>query len=172
MKIALGCDHIVTDVKMKISKHLKEQGHEVIDVGTYDFVRTHYPIYGRLIAEEVVKGHADFGVSLCGTGVGIAVAADKVPGTRVTLVGDVVTARAARENLNANIVAFGGAILGINFINNIVDEFINTKYEPNPEKEKLIAKIDKLSEVSPEVAANDHIFDEENAKWARGEYHD
>lgn len=119
-----------------------------------------------------MKGHADFGVALCGTGVGIAVAADKVPGTRVTLVGDVVTARTARENLNANIVAFGGAILGINFINNIVDEFINTKYNPNPEKEKLIAKIDKLSEVSPEVAANDHIFDEENAKWTRGEYHD
>ena len=66
------------------------------------------------------------------------------------------------ENLNANIVAFGGAILGINFINNIVDEFINTKYKPNPEKEELIAKIDKLSEVSPDVAANDHIFDEEN----------
>lgn len=63
MKIALGCDHIVTDVKMKISKHLKEQGHEIIDVGTYDFVRTHYPIYGRLIAEEVVNGRADFGVS-------------------------------------------------------------------------------------------------------------
>ncbi len=172
MKIALGCDHIVTDVKMKISKHLKEQGHEIIDVGTYDFVRTHYPIYGRLIAEEVINGRADFGVALCGTGVGIAVSADKVPGTRVVLVGDVATARSARENLNANIVAFGGAILGINFINNIVDEFINTKYKPSPEKDELIAKIDKLSEVSPDVAANDHIFDEENAKWNRGEYHD
>jgi len=134
MKIALGCDHIVTDVKMKISKHLKEQGHEIIDVGTYDFVRTHYPIYGRLIAEEVVNGRADFGVALCGTGVGIAVSADKVPGTRVVLVGDVATARSARE--------------------------------------ELIAKIDKLSEVSPDVAANDHIFDEEYAKWNRGEYHD
>lgn len=110
--------------------------------------------------------------SLCGTGVGIAVSADKVPGTRVVLVGDVATARSARENLNANIVAFGGAILGINFINNIVDEFINTKYKPSPEKEELIAKIDKLSEVSPDVAANDHIFDEENVKWNRGEYHD
>lgn len=125
-----------------------------------------------MIAEEVVKENADFGVALCGTGVGIAVAADKVPGTRVTLVGDVVTVRAARENLNANIVAFGGAILGINFINNIVDEFINTKYNPNPEKEKLIAKIDKLSEMTPDVATNDHIFDEENEKWARGKYRD
>lgn len=125
-----------------------------------------------MIAEEVVKENADFGVALCGTGVGIAVAADKVPGTRVTLVGDVVTVRAARENLNANIVAFGGAILGINFINNIVDEFINTKYNPNPEKEKLIAKIDNLSEMTPNVATNDHIFDEENEKWARGKYRD
>lgn len=172
MKIALGCDHIVTDTKMKISEHLKDLGHEVIDVGTYDFHRTHYPIFGRLIAENVVSGNADLGIALCGTGIGISASADKVPGTRVALVGDVLTARYAKKELNANIIAFGGRILGQNLINNIVDVFLETKYEPTKTNQKLIEKIDKVIEVNPEIAKNNHIFDEENAKWDRGEYHD
>ena len=139
MKIALGCDHIVTDTKMKISEHLKDLGHEVIDVGTYDFHRTHYPIFGRLIAE---------------------------------IVGDVLTARYAKKELNANIIAFGGRILGQNLIHNIVDVFLETEYQPTESNRQLIEKINNTIEVSPEVAKNDHIFDEENAKWARGEYHD
>ena len=172
MKIALGCDHIVTDTKMKISEHLKDLGHEVIDVGTYDFHRTHHPIFGRLIAENVVSGKADLGIALCGTGVGISASADKVPGTRVALVGDVLTARYAKKELNANIIAFGGRILGQNLIHNIVDVFLETEYQPTESNRQLIEKINNIIEVSPEVAKNDHIFDEENAKWARGEYHD
>ena len=129
MKIALGCDHIVTDTKMKISEHLKDLGHEVIDVGTYDFHRTHYPIFGRLIAENVVSGKADLGIALCGTGVGISASADKVPGTRVALVGDVLTARYAKKELNANIIAFGSRVIGIETAKMLVDEFMNTEFE-------------------------------------------
>lgn len=172
MKIALGCDHIVTDTKMKISEFLKDLGHEVIDVGAYDMHRTHYPIYGRLIAQAVVTGEADFGVALCGTGVGISVSSDKIKGTRVALVGDVAAARYARENLNANIVAFGGRILGQNLIHHIVQTFIETPYLSTPEKEALIAKIDNIGEIDANIAQNAHIFDEENEKWVEGYYHD
>lgn len=172
MIISLGCDHIVTDTKMEISNYLKSKGHTVIDNGTYDTTRTHYPIFGKKTAEKVVTGEADLGVVLCGTGVGISTSADKVPGARVALVRDTSTAKYAREELNANVIGVGGRITGLHLIQAIIDTFIETEYKETPENKALIEKINDLDCAPENQVGNEHFFDDLIEKWDRGEYHD
>ena len=170
--VALGNDHIVTPIKMALSDNLKEEGYQVLDFGTYDNTRTHYPIYGKRVAEAVADGRADVGIVMCGTGIGISTAADKNEGIRAAMVGDVVQAKYAKRELNANVLGMGGIVLGRDFIFYIADAFLNEKYQPTEENKKLIEKIDNIAKPNPDQKDNEHFFDEENKKWAEGVYHD
>lgn len=169
MKISVGCDHIVTDRKDQVVKYLESKGHEVIDNGTYDKVRTHYPIYGQKTAAKVVSGEADLGIVICGTGVGISVSSDKVKGARTALVGNVEGARYARENLNANILGMGGRITGEGLMENIIDVFLETEYKKTEENDKLIQKIDAIA-IDEDQVKDAHLFDEFIEKWDQGGY--
>ena len=171
MIISVGCDHIVTEVKDSVVEYLKSKGHEVIDNGTYDKVRTHYPIYGKKTAEKVVNGEADLGIVICGTGVGITNSAAKIKGARVALVRDIETARYSKENLDINILGFGGRITGIGLMENIIDVFFETKFNPTEENKGTVEKLNNMIE-KDYANGDEHYFDEFNEKWDRGEYHD
>ena len=171
MIISVGCDHIVTEVKDSVVEYLKSKGYEVIDNGTYDKVRTHYPIYGKKTAEKVVNGEADLGIVICGTGVGITNSAAKIKGARVALVRDVETARYSKENLDINILGFGGRITGLGLIENIIDVFLETKFNPTEENRAMVEKLNNMIE-KDYANGDEHYFDEFIDKWDRGEYHD
>jgi galactose-6-phosphate isomerase len=156
MKIAIGCDHIVTAAKDHIVKYLTKKGHKVIDCGTYSDIRTHYDIYGFEVARQVVQKQAEVGIVICGTGVGITNAAQKTKGTRVCLTRDVEVARKSRELYNCNILGMGGNIVGIGLMEAIIDAFISTRHKGG--NKNIIKVIDgRLSKPNYNI----HQFDKE-----------
>lgn len=171
MILSIGCDHIVTPIKNELIEYLCVKGYRIIDNGTYDTERTHYPIFGRRTAAVVACGKADFGIVLCGTGVGITNAANKVRGARACLARDVETARMARRELNANVLGIGGLVTGINLIKSIADVFLSEPYTPTPEREARIHAIDALVPKEQDDQST-HYFDEFLLRWERGEYVD
>lgn len=129
MKIAIGCDHTAIDLKETIKKHLQDMGHEVEDVGTYSKESCDYPIYGFKVANKIKNGEAERGVLICGTGVGISLAANKVKGIRAAVCSEPYTAKMARMHNNAQIVAMGARVVSDGLATDIVDAFMNAEFE-------------------------------------------
>ncbi|MDD3402832.1 MAG: ribose 5-phosphate isomerase B [Hespellia sp.] len=129
MKIAIGNDHAAVTMKNEIMKYVEELGHEVINFGTDTSDSCDYPEYGENVGRAVVSGEADFGILICGTGVGISISANKVNGVRAAVCSEPVTARLVRAHNDANIIAFGERIVGIEIAKEIVRVFLTTEFE-------------------------------------------
>ncbi len=128
MKIAIGSDHAGFTLKEEIKKFLEEKGIEVIDFGTHSEDRVDYPDYAIPLAESVAKGEEDFGILICGTGIGMSIAANKVKGIRASLVSDVYSAHSAREHNNANILCMGGRVLGVELAKEVTNAWLNASF--------------------------------------------
>lgn len=129
MKIAIGNDHSALELKAIIIKHLEDKGHEVIDFGTYTNESCDYPIYGEKVAVAIKEKQAELGVLICGTGIGISLAANKVPGIRAAVCSEPYSAKMTRAHNNANIIAFGARVVGQDLAKMIVDAFVDTQFE-------------------------------------------
>ncbi|MBQ7974572.1 MAG: ribose 5-phosphate isomerase B [Clostridia bacterium] len=129
MKIAIGNDHVAVEMKNLVKEHLESKGYEVVNFGTDTGERANYPVYGKKVADAVASGECDFGVLICGTGVGISLAANKVKGIRACVCSDPYTARLTRQHNNANIIAFGARVIGPELALMIVDEFFGAEFE-------------------------------------------
>ena len=128
MKLAIGNDHVAVEMKNEIMAHLKDRGIEVINVGTDTPDRFNYPVSGYKVAKMVVNGEVDGGVLICGTGVGISLAANKVKGIRACVCSEPYTARLSKQHNNANIIAFGARVIGVEMAKMIVDEWLSAEY--------------------------------------------
>lgn len=129
MKIAIGCDHVGFILKPLIISHLKNRGVDIIDKGTHSESRTDYPIYAEAVARAVVSGEADLGILICGSGIGISIAANKVHGIRAVVCSEPYSAKLSRQHNNTNILAFGSRVIGAELAKMIVDEWLNAEFE-------------------------------------------
>ncbi|MBQ1788270.1 MAG: ribose 5-phosphate isomerase B [Erysipelotrichaceae bacterium] len=143
MKLAIGNDHVAVEMKNEIKKHLEGKGIEVIDVGTNSTDRFDYPISGYKVAKMVASGEVDGGVLICGTGLGISLAANKVKGIRACVCSEPYTAKLSRQHNNSNIIAFGARVIGIEMAKMIVDEWVNADFEGDRHQRR----VDMLKEI-------------------------
>ena len=139
--IAVGSDHAGFQLKKVIMAHLEERGEEYKDYGTYTEESTDYPIYGKKVGEAVASGECDRGIIICGTGIGISLAANKVEGIRAALCGDCFSAEATRLHNDANVLSLGARVIGEDLAKKIVDTFLDTPFSG---EEKHLRRIKML----------------------------
>lgn len=140
--IAIGNDHAATSMKNDIVLYLKNQGYEVINVGTDNDESVDYPIYAKKVCDLVIEKKADCGILICGTGIGMSIAANKIKGIRAAVVSDTTSAKLTRLHNDSNVLCFGARIIGLELAKDIVYTYLNTEFS-NDEKHKN--RIDMLN---------------------------
>ena len=129
MKIGIANDYTALEMKKEIIAYLESKGHEIVDYGTDSTESTDYPIWGEKVANAVAGGEVEKGIAICGTGLGISLACNKVNGIRACVCSEPYTARYSRLHNNCNIICFGARVIGIEMAKMIVDEFFETEFE-------------------------------------------
>ena len=137
MKLAIGNDHVAVDMKNEIKAYLEAKGIQVVNVGTDTPDRFNYPVSGYKVAKLVASGAVDGGVLICGTGVGISLAANKVKGIRACVCSEPYTARLSKQHNNANIIAFGARVIGVEMAKMIVDEWLSAEYQGGRHQDRV-----------------------------------
>ncbi|MBQ9030592.1 MAG: ribose 5-phosphate isomerase B [Parasporobacterium sp.] len=143
--IAVGSDHAGYELKKELLRHLKDRGFETEDYGTYSEESCDYPDYAKKVAEAVVSGKADRGLLVCGTGIGMSIAANKVKGIRAAVLSDEFSAQATREHNDANILCLGARVLETEKAEKLLDIFLDTPFSQGPNHVRRISKLEELS---------------------------
>ena len=143
--IAIGCDHGGYELKQEIIKYLNEKGFEYKDFGCDSTASVDYPVYGKAVAQAVADGECEKGILICGTGIGMSIAANKVNGIRAAAVSDHFSAKYTRLHNNANILCLGGRVIGVGTALELADLFVDTEYEGGRHQKRLdmITEIEK-----------------------------
>lgn len=129
MRIAIGSDHAGLDLKLAIADHLKAKGHEPVDVGTHERASCDYPDFARLVAASVTEGSSERGILVCGTGQGMAMTVNKLPGVRAAVVSDTFSAKMAAAHNDARVLCLGQRVVGLGLAIEIVDAWLVTPFE-------------------------------------------
>lgn len=143
MRFAVGSDHAGLHLKDLLGGYLTAGGHEVIDFGTHSEAAVDYPDYAAMVGHAVVAGEVDFGLCVCGTGIGIAIAANKIRGVRAAMVHDVTSARLAHAHNDANVICFGARLIGTVVATDALDAFIATPFAEG----RHVPRLEKIARI-------------------------
>jgi ribose 5-phosphate isomerase B len=143
MRLAVGSDHAGFELKTAIADHLRACGHDVLDLGTDGTASVDYPDYGAAVGRAVIEDRAERGIALCGSGIGIGIAANKVPGVRAATVHDVTSARLSREHNDANVLCLGGRLTGVEVALDAVDAWLAAAFGGGRHQRR----VDKISDL-------------------------
>ena len=144
MKIVIGCDHAGFAIKNAVKEHITAKGYEVVDVGTYSADSCHYPVYAHAACEKILSGECQLGILICGTGIGMSMAANKHDGIRAACCSDTFSARLTREHNDANLLCFGERVVGAGLALDLCDAFLGAEYLNNGNH---VTRVAMLSEI-------------------------